>query len=198
MRRVRVSLVVVVLAAAAASLGSGSGQAGRAAVPRVTLQSGSYVVFKGTSVQCLTFGPIELQTSIGKTRGILCFVGPPKTYRPRTYYLELTTSGFVYNKKADSDFRKITSVTKIKASGTVTAGGPLLRVAGTTIGCVFEVGKAVDPGRKTVMCANRVDAATGAPIPGTGGLALSDRLLAEISYDSNRKLHVTKRLRHPG
>jgi hypothetical protein len=120
-----------------------------ASVPRITLHNGNLVVFKGTHVQCLAFGPLELPTGIGKTRGILCFVGPPKTYYRGTYYMEVTTSGYRY-------FKRI------------------------------------------VMCANKVDAATGAPAPGTGGVALSDRMLVRISYDSNRKLHVESRLRHPG
>jgi hypothetical protein len=174
-------------------LGSGSGEAWTATVPSITLHSGGFVVFKGTTVQCLAFGPIA---RIAGKRGIFCFVGRPKKHRSGTYWIAWTpTDDYSGRSGTSATFRAVTSATTIRSTVT-TAGGTLLRVSGTEIGCVFQVSQAVDPGHKAVFCTD-VDR-QGRPFPESDGFAISDRYLVFVSFDSSRRLRVKERLRHSG
>jgi hypothetical protein len=164
------------------------------AIPTVTMGSGNLVVFKGTTVQCLTFGPIA---RIPGKRGLLCFVGRPKTHATGTYWIVWTPTDDYYGKSGTSPvFRAVTSATTIHSTVTTTGTeGTVLRLRGTEIGCVFATSRAVDPGHKTAFCTDFDP--QGRPYPESDGFAMSDRYLAFTSYDSSRRLHVEERLRQP-
>jgi hypothetical protein len=191
MRRSGIVLLAAAVAAITAAPGTSAGGARSTAAPRISARSGSLVVFKGTDLQCLTFGPIAGVE--GKT-GVFCFLGPPKTHEPGTYWFALTPPSIFANTSAgDPVFRAITSGTHIRSTVTTDGVAPLY-VGGTDIACVIRVSRAVDPGHKAVVC---TDFDARGPVPDSEGFALSDRFLATTSYDSHRRLHVERRLPHP-
>jgi hypothetical protein len=150
----------------------------------IWLRSGDLVVFEGTSLQCLAFGPVPVKRT--PTTGVLCFKGPPRQHHGATWWMALTYqgSGLTASSTVDNPlFRAATSKTTIRRTVRVadTATGVFLEPqGGANIGCLFAVSVVVDPGKKAVSC---VGEGKGWAEP--YGFVLSQRRLASVTFGPN-------------
>ena len=132
-------------------------------------------------MQCLAFGPI-LKIN-GKT-GIFCFKGPPRQHERGTYWAWQSTTRISFADGEDAEFDAITSATHIRRTVSLSLNASF-RVAGTKLGCFFQLSRTVDPGHKVVVC-SEVDAR--GPLAGKYAFVLSERLVASVTFGSDRKL----------
>jgi hypothetical protein len=167
--------------------------AGRAtSAQRLSLRSGDYVILQGTTLQCLVFGPVA--KIVGRT-GTFCFEGKPRRHRQGTYWAWQSTTSLSFADGEDAQFDAITSATHIRRTVLLSLNGSF-RVVGTNLGCFFQVSRKVDPGHKVVVC-SEVDAV--GPLPGKVGFVLSERLVASVTFGSDRKLKtINYSQRQPG
>jgi hypothetical protein len=148
------------------------------------LKSGDFVVFKGTSLQCLAFGPVRVKGT--PTTGILCFKGPPRQHWGASWWMAVTYqgSGITAADTANNAlFRAATAGTKIRRTLTVSQTGTgvfLQPQGGAKIGCNFATSVVVDPGKKAVLC---VGEGKGWREP--YGFVLSQRRLASVTFGPN-------------
>jgi hypothetical protein len=188
-----VGIGAIAAIASAVTLNASTGSARVAPyVPSITFGSGTFLVFKGSTIQCLAFGPIA---SVAGKRGLFCFIGPPRTHKAHSYWAMVTPTKGIYDDVEKGVYVAITRHTRIKSTITVSSVGvTALHVKGTYIGCQYVLNKGIDPAGRVVICTD-VDA-QGRPYPKTYGFALSDHLFAAISFDAYRRLHVDGSYRH--
>jgi hypothetical protein len=173
--------VLFSLGAVAILLVASSAAAQSASRETVSLRSGDYVVFRGTSLQCLAFGPVALIK--GKT-GIFCFKGPPRQHKAGTYWAWLSPARISIAASEDSEFTAITSATTIRRTVPLSLNASV-RLVGTKLGCFFQLSRVVDPGQKVVVC-SALDAR--GPVPGKYGFVLSERIVASVTFGADRKV----------
>jgi hypothetical protein len=178
----------------------GSTVAGGANVRQsASVQSGTLLFFRGTSTQCLVFGPIA--TIKGK-RGILCFKGPPRQRRSGTRWVSSTPTTVSSSTSGTESYVAITSRTNIRKTTTMSLNSTF-NLAGVNysrkgkaarLGCRFQVIRGVpDPGGKAVVCA---DVDSRGPIPGGSGFVITQRAVAVVEFASangNAKIDVSWR-----
>lgn len=150
----------------------------------VAIRSGDLVVFRGTSLQCLAFGP---RTQIKGKSGILCFKGPRRQHKLGTWWA-LVTRASIHAGTADSDaFRAATSGTTIRRTLTIVLNDSVV-FAGSGIGCWFRTSEA---GEKGVMCGESRGAR---PRPASEGFLLTERILATVVFAPNGWVQKINRL----
>ena len=155
------------------------------------------MTFKGTTLQCLAFGPVPVKRT--PTTGVLCFKGPPRQHFGASWWMSVTYQRPGLSAAPTTDdalFRAATSRTTIRRTGNVskTATGVFLRPrGGANIGCLFAVSEVVDPGKKAVSCVGE-----GKGWRDRYGFVLSQRRLASVTFGPSwNALHVSVSWRQP-
>jgi hypothetical protein len=174
--------------AALAAVGSASSRAHAAYQPDVEAASGTFITFRGTSVQCLVFGPIS--TIEGKW-GVLCFKGNPKQRAAGTRWVMLTPLTALSGTKSSRSWETITLATKLSINITLpldktfelsgiryTNHGQQARLA-----CRYQLLSGDYSGEKGVICA---DTKQGNPIPNSSGIVITQRRVAFVTFRAGR------------
>jgi hypothetical protein len=177
------------------------GSATAAGEGELVLRSGTLVAFRGTSLQCLAFGPLA---RVEGERGVLCFKGHPRQHAAGTRWI-WTTSKSISSaaNSTDAEYRAIRSGTTIRRTVTV-APGTTFRLAGTghvwrgrpaELGCGFERAAGEPAGQARVICVTLGE--TG-PLPRSYGFLVSQRLVASITFAADgRRFTVDTQWRQP-
>lgn len=172
----------ITLAAMLAALVAASTGATKSAAPHaVALRSGDLAVFRGTSLQCLAFGPVA---QVKGKNGVLCFKGPRGQHKLGTWWASTTKRSIDAAPGDSAVFRAVTSHTTIRRTVRISLDGSV-RVAHAGVTCWFQISERVAPGQRIVLC---VDADNRGPRPGGDGFVLSERLLAIVEFDADRKV----------
>jgi hypothetical protein len=162
-----------------------AGQAG----PKVNFGNGSLVLFKGSKLQCLGFGPYGVP---GKS-GVVCFRGSPKhiythSYAAAIYALEPGAKASVAHiwPNNEKDLRRIFDATTIGKTYQVALNGTA-ELAGTSITCFYYVSDHLDRGHRGVAC---YPTDSQGPLPGKNGIFLDDVKAALVDVDSSRSVKL--------
>jgi hypothetical protein len=174
---VKISLAPVALALGLAL----AAPAGADHVPRAWVATGDLVEFRGSRMQCLPFSGVR---AIKGRRGVACWLGPPRRYARGTYWGALTaawiTSSDTRNAVLDSIFRRTT----VRRTVRIPLNG-WMRIAGTDLGCWYELSRTVSYGDRIVTCGEHRETRGAA---GTTGFTLSERMLAFIEFGSDGRI----------
>ncbi len=186
----RLLLVGALAAVVAPASGLSATVASGAARTTISLASGSLVTFRGTRLQCLTFGPLAF---VKGKRGIVCFKGPPRQ-RERGTYWAADTATTVITKRDDSEFDRIGAATTIHWHVTTSVDQRLL-VTGTKVGCWLRVSETFDPGHKAVYCAD-VDR-NGNAVGRSVGFVFSERQVSWVTFEPDGTIDGERTFRQP-
>jgi len=190
-RGLSAGLIALALAAAATA----AAQAGtvRSAVERVDVSSGDWVEFRGTSIQCLVFGPVA---AVKGKNGILCFKGRPGEREANTIWVSFTPTTFAIAQAArQPPFLAISRATDRKRVVRVPLDSSL-RLTHTRftkdgepgyVFCVFASGGRILPrqatpaGEKAVLC---VRAGQAGPLPQSTAFFMTQRRAGIVDFGS--------------
>jgi hypothetical protein len=171
-----------------------------ASAEALSVSRGSLVAFRGTSVQCLVFGPLS---RVKGRNGILCFKGQPRQHAAGTRWVSMTSTSIDSSTSStDGVYRAITSATTIRSTVAVSLGstfslaGVRYRSKGRAaeLGCRFQLVTAIDSGQKAVICA---DVNGGRPIPNSYGFVITQRRVASVTFRSDGRVEVDASWRQP-
>jgi hypothetical protein len=183
----RIAAVAAGVAAFVAVLATSS-PAQAAYSPDAEAPSGTFLTFRGTSVQCLVFGPIS--TIEGKW-GVLCFKGNRKQRAADTRWIMITPLTALSGTSESRTWKTITLATKITFNMTLpldktfelsgiryTNNGQQARLA-----CRYQVLSGSYSGEKGVICA---DTKQGNPIPNSTGVIMTQGRVAFVTFRGGR------------